>query len=217
MRGNLPLAPRWFPPPVMSQRLAHELAGRRTTPRRRRPACGDPGACRPGRPASGRDGRVGRAGRRAANCAEGPNRRRRRGLGAAACRGSPGGPPRALRDLPVHHERRQPLPLRADHDHLRTAGDGAERRRRFRGAARSRLRRLLRLRRLPLRDHGQRPFGPSPAGGDRDPDRGRRGGAGRPLARPHVVAAARRLPRDRDALLPPGVRHLRQQRERRPE
>ena len=47
----------------------------------------------------------------------------------------------------------------------------------------------------------------------RDPDRRRAVGAARPAARPAVAAPARRLPGDRDALLRPGVRHLREQRE----
>ena len=122
-----------------------------------------------------------------------------------------------VRDLPVLRERGQPLPLRPDHAHLRLARARTERRRRLRRAARSRVRRLLRLWRVRVRDHGQRPFGPPPAGRAGRPDRRRGYRAPRAPARAHVLAGLRRLPGDRDALLPAGLRDLRQQRERRPQ
>ena len=169
------------------------------------------------RPAAGWRRRLGRTGRGAPRETGG----RRRAIQRAWDHVPPVGrlvhPARAVRDLPVLRERGQPLSLWADHAHLRAAGAGTQRRGRLRRATRPGLRRLLRVRRVPLRDHGLGAFRTPPPGGDRDPDRDGVDCAAWPPARPRLVAAARRLPRDRDAVLPASVRDLRQQRERRPQ
>ena len=72
-------------------------------------------------------------------------------VGRARRRRPPARVRRPGRDLPARHDRRQPLPLRADHAALRAARARAERHRRLRRPARPRLHRLLRLRRVHLR------------------------------------------------------------------
>ena len=120
---------------------------------------------------------------------------------------------RRLRRCPLFIELGEHLPLRLHHAHLRAARARAERRRRLRGPARPRLHRLLRLRRLRVRA-SLAPTSTASTGppGD-DPDRDRRGGACSGCSSAAVAPAARRLPRDRHAVLRPGVRHVRQQRE----
>ena len=73
------------------------------------------------------------------------------------------------------------------------------------GPARPRLRRLLRLRRLRLRDARLGPLRHPLAGAVGDPDRRRRDRAARLPRRAAVAPPRRRLPRDRDALLPPAL------------
>ena len=103
------------------------------------------------------------------------------------------------------------LRVRHRHARLRPARARPERRRRLRRPARPRLRRVLRLRRLHLRDALARP---TTASTGRtwalDPVVDRRHGrrSGFLLGAP-VAAARRRLPRDRDALLRPDLRRLR--------
>ena len=92
-------------------------------------------------------------------------------------------------------------PGRRQHGAVRAARARAERRRGLGGPARSRLHRVLRLRRLSLRDALLRSVRPALPGAALGRGRHRLVGAARPLARPAVASAARRLPRDRDALL----------------
>ena len=136
------------------------------------------------RPAAGRRRRVGRTGRGAPRETGGRRRCDPARVGSRSAGRPAGDPARAVRHLPVLHERGQPLPLRTVHAHLRAAGARTQRRRRVRRSTRPRLRRVLRLRRVPLRDHGLGAFRPPLAGGDRDPDRDGVDGAARPAPRP---------------------------------
>ena len=112
------------------------------------------------------------------------------------------------------HQQRQPLQLRHLHPDLRAARARAERRRRVRRPARPRLRRVLRLRRLRLRVPARRPTTRVHMYAHhwraqysiRSWSSAR---AARPLPRLVVATAARGLPRDRHALLPPALRRLR--------
>ena len=97
----------------------------------------------------------------------------------------------------------------------RAAGGRAERRGGLGGAARPRLHRVLRLRRLRVRAALLGPARPRwhppavlPVAADRDDRRG----APRALRRAAVPAADRRLPGHRDAVLRRGVRRVHQQR-----
>ena len=109
--------------------------------------------------------------------------------------------------LPAVHEQRLRHPRRLRHADLHAARARPEHRRRLRGAARPRLRRVLRLRRLRLRD--ARLVASSTCTGTRSSSSRSRSsltGAPRPPRRAAVAPAGRRLPRDRDALLRAALR-----------
>ena len=120
--------------------------------------------------------------------------------------------------VPPLRQRGEPLQLRPLHPDLRPARARPERRGRLRRPARPRLRRVLRLRRLhlrlPLRDAlEQGPRLHAPLGRPVvDPRRGAHLRPARPVPRVVLPPPARRLPRDRDALLRPGLRRLHERR-----
>ena len=124
---------------------------------------------------------------------------------------APGGVRRARSHDADLDERRGALRLRHLHPALRVARARAERRRRLRGPARPRLRRLLRHRRVRVRAALFRAVRPALAVHRVHPARRRGDRARRPRARHPRAAPARGLPRDRHALLRPGVRVLREQ------
>ena len=94
---------------------------------------------------------------------------------------------------------------------LRAARAGSERRRRVRGPARPRLHRLLRGRRVRVRDALLGQVRAPLAGVARDPARRRDLGARSGFCSASVAALRRRLPRDRDALLRTDLLRDRQQ------
>ena len=159
------------------------------------------------RRAADRRRRVGRAFRRAAGKADRRARRRGAGRGTRPAGGSARRVRRRLRGDPVHHVERLRDPGRHRHHDLRSARDGAQRLSRLGGAPRPGLHRLLRLRRLRVRDAvvvavrhplGDLGVGAGRAGGD-DPARAARFA--------ECAAADRRLSRDRDAVLRSDLRH----------
>ena len=113
----------------------------------------------------------------------------------------------------VRERLRPPSGLR--HGRVHAARAGAQHRRRLGRAARSRVRRLLRHRRLHVRAPQLGPVRHPPADDRRDPARRDRRRHRRVARRPALAAADGRLPRDRDALLLPGVPDLHEQRRRR--
>ena len=134
-------------------------------------------------------------------------------LGRVAAAGQADCLRRACLDAAVLDERGELFSYGLVHAHLRLARPRPERRRRVRGPPRPRLRGLLRDRGVRLRAAFLEALRDPLAGRILDPDRGRRDGARRALARVDLAPAPRGLPRDRDALLRPGIRRVRQQRE----
>ena len=104
--------------------------------------------------------------------------------------------------LPVVRVERLRAPRRLRHGALHAARARPERRRRLGRPARPRLRRVLRDRRVRVRAARLRPFGIHLPSLVVDPDRRRDRRGRRVPARPAVETPDRRLPRDRDALLP---------------
>ena len=163
-----------------------------------------------------------RSRRRAASASTAGSRSRRRAgrarpqlCSAAARRGRPTRSSSSLfvafaASVPFWTKPRRPLHLRHLHAPLRGARAGAERRRRLRRPSRPRLRRLRRGGRVHVRLALVAQVGTPLAGRGDDSDRhgGSRHSSG--SARFRVAAAARRLLRDRHALLRPGVLLLRE-------
>ena len=128
--------------------------------------------------------------------------------GAAAVRPLVGlADPVPRRRLPAPRVLEQPVrPLRRLHHRpLHAARARAERRRRLGRPARSRLRRLLRDRRVRVCAAQLRPLRDPHVVGPLDPDRRDHRRTRRPAARAAVETVIRGLPRDRHALLPPAL------------
>ena len=150
---------------------------------------------------------------RGAAAAQGLLRPRRRRLHAPALVVQVGSVRRVRRAGPPHVPERLRPQGRVRHAALHAARARPERRGRLGRAARSRLRRVLRLRRVHVRLAQLEPVRRSPLVDLRDPDRGRGDRDPRLPRRPAVTAVIRRLPRDRDVVLPPGLPRARDQRQ----